>query len=783
MHAPRLPTTVPSEVEGRGHIAVCVKCGLELIGFVGSVCPNCGSALRRHPPDSEADLISVQISVAQYQCDACSGTFVLDASGKCPHCGSQQSDKGEPDVRAKVRQERWRAQVKGIRALARSVAPATMHFASRGDRTDPDTHAKWLQKTFYDDAMNSFADAKAALSSTSWSEPNEQSDASLDRIEKSIADIVRFIDAARSAPPPPILLALHRGTTRAAGLIVNSLALFVEVIVASNFRQATELRERAQTALDEAGATGTALARQLAIVKSISSQPGWFAWDETFDPGRAVSELMLKKASSVTEVASLVRSVFGGIDEISDLPDAFAFSLAPAALASALWDPVRLERRVRAVLRVLRQASTLNSAWVGDPGVFAAAFLHGHRQLNDQIGILGFLARSAAPRKTMLSGAIGVYQKFSEGPLRRFGGLVRQATEVAGGRQDAVDPAALADEKLGKIVEALENVAPFLVSEVSLLIRNADAHYEFDILESGIDIAEPKRKSKKRHEHLTDDDFFELLFDLNELLIALEVALVVYISRGSTGVLDELTRIESGQEEQLSVIRALAGLRGWVELSFAVAEPTLRIEGLYVGGEETDPFVELLSTLAAIFGVFPNIESVEVCRRQTHGAFIYQRAIFGDQRSGPAATIQAGRAIASVLRATDPSSRLENEARYLLIGPVAVLIAAVTAQTLTTGELRELSLWLVGWLSTEEVDRALQADHDQLIAHLTALANAIALSQIATNSHDTGWADRSRRVVTETLLLLIKDREQLSSRFPAARGQPTDGLIVSRTKR
>jgi hypothetical protein len=563
-------------------------------------------------------------------------------------------------------------------------------------------------------------------------------------------------------------------------LIVNSLALFAEVIVAPHFEQATTLRKQAQAALDEAASTATALGRQLAIVKSISSQPGWFAWDETFDPGRAVSELMLKEASSVAEVAALVRSVFGGIDEISTLSDPVAFSLAPSALAAALWDPVRLERRIRSVLRVLRAATKRNAGWVADPPAFVAALLRGHSQLNEQIGILGFLARSTAPRKTMLMGAIGVYQKFSEGPLRRFGGLVLQAAEVAAGRQAELDTAALTEEKLGKTMEALERVSPVLTSDVSFLIRNADAHYEFEILDPDILVTEPRRKGKKRQERLTDDDFFELLFNLNELLVALEVALIAYISSEAPAILEELNRTASSRDDQLSVLKALAGLRGWIELSFEFATPALQIEGRYVGPHDTNPFLELLSTISAIFGVFPDIDSVEVTRRDSAGRLAYPRAIVGDRRAGPAGAIEAGRAIAYVMRSTDPEHRLEHDARNLLIGPVAVLVAAVGTLDLTMIELRALCVWLVDWLPAEDIDGALLADRDQLIRHLRTLADAIAVSQLAANSHDTRWQDRSSQGVRQALLALAKDRERLSTQYlPDQRPPSRQGAIVT----
>jgi len=738
---------------------------LQLIGFVGATCPNCGKPLELRQPRVEADLISVKIPIAQYLCDDCGATFVLDPSGRCPHCGSRESPKGSPDKHASARQNRWQAQVTRITRNARSAVPARLRFSSRGTRKDVRAHVNWLHEDFFVVAMSHFKEAKELLSATSWAELGEPADSALNQIEAHVAAIVHFVEEAQSTPPPPILLSIHRGTARAAGSLVQSIALFTQVIVASHFESAKSLGGQAQASIDDAASVAVALDRQLEIVKSVSAEPGWFAWDESFDPGRATTELLLKRPGNVADAASLVRSTFSGVRQIAELPDPVAFTLAPTALAAALWDPVRLERRINSVLRVLTDATSRNPNWIGDPSPFISALLRGHSQLSEQIGILGFLARSSAPRKTLLMGAVGVYQKFTEGPLRRLGAIIRQAEQVSAGRQDHLDAEALEEDHLGKVIESLQQVSSVVVPDVPFLVRNADAHYEFEVIDGAISVTEPKRNGKKRADLLTDDDFFELLFNLNELVVAFEAALLAYIATEAPGgLMEELTRATSGRDQQYEAIRALAGLRGWVELSFVYAGDLLSVDGRYIGDRGTNPFLELLSTVAGIFGALMEVRIVEVTERGTGLRLDYSRDTIGEQ-TGLAATLQAGRAMAYVTRKTDPPRRITHDARYVLLGPLAVLLDAVANQELSMHDLQDLCLWTVSWLPSEDIDRSLMSDRDRIVSNLTALSQAIAVSEIAAKSHERSWVDRTSQVIRDRLIVLAKDRQRLQSLY------------------
>jgi hypothetical protein len=716
----------------------------------------------------ESDDISIKVSFQQFKCDECEHRFVLDESGMCPRCAAQEVAAGTPDANAADREARWRDRVDAMGRIVTPADPLGLHFSSRGSRQGATDHLEWLRRRFFDECMEGFDEGKSLLKRTDWPAVDASGDAALDRLTTLVEDLARFVKDAESTPPPVLLLATHRGVARAAAALAQSVARFCEVIVAAHFGTATSIRDQAQTDLDEATAQAQAILSHLRLLDRVKAQPGWFAWADTFDPGRATAELVSHQSSTIADAAAIVRTTFSTIPAIAGLPDALAFALAPAALTSVLWDPLRLQRRIQAILRIFAKASSANQNWIVDSVPVASALLTGHRQLNEQVGLLGFLARSGGSRKTMLMESISVYQRFAEGPLRKFGSVVRQAYEVGVGRQQTIDATALTEDRLRTIVESLQEAAPELVQQFSFLIRNASAHYGFEVTDAGVTVTEPMRKGKKRSDNLTDDDFMEMLFDLNELLVALEAATVAFAASGAApGLNAELTRLAAGPEEQYEVLRAIAGLRGWVEMSFARSDRTLIVEGSYLGGSSTDPFVELLSTVAGALGAFGDVDMVAVSLRGAARTCEYSRRLITD---GPGGTLigpaMAGRATASVLRQTGSKPRVEVEAKFILVGPIAVLTEAIANSQVSMPEVRQFCSWAIPWLASEALEPELEPERDLTVEHLGKLDQAIAMSGVAARKNNRWLADTSASAIQREVLSLLEVQQRLRALYP-----------------
>jgi predicted RNA-binding Zn-ribbon protein involved in translation (DUF1610 family) len=714
----------------------CPNCGLTLVSHQLASCPQCGGLLGR-TATTRLDDLSVKVTFRQYACDRCGYVFVLTASGQCPKCGNEEAEAGAADPLAAQRETRWRSRVDAIARVARAADRYGLHFSTRGLRRSPTEYIAWLQEAFFGEAMDGFQRAKVLLRDTEWPLVDLSGDTSLDELHVLLTGIAGFVSEAELTPPPVVLLATHRGSARAAGLLTRSISLFSQVVIAPHLETATAIRAQAQAALDEGAAVAEAISAHLGLLKRVSDEPGWFAWDDAFDTGRATAEVVSHRPSSVKEVVDRVRSTFAAIPEIVALPDHVAFVLAPAVLTSVLWDSLRLERRIKAALAIFHGVFSVNPNWMVRPGLVAQDVAIGHQQLSDQVGQLGFFARSGASRKAMLLGSIGVYERFGEGPLRKFGALVRQAIEVGSGRQQVLDVSAMKEDKLGPIVESLRNAAPVLVQEVSLLLRNASAHYGFEVTDAGIVLTAPPRRGKTPKDELSDDDFMEMLFDLNELLVALEVAILASAHSGTIPQLQaELSGLGTELDQQCQVLRAIAGLRGWVEVTFEKSGNRLIVEGRYIGEPLLDPFAELLPAVAGAFGAIRGLSEIDARLRDTRRTCRFAGArIIEGPKNVLADVARTGRITADTLRQSETQSVSQVEARFLLGGPVAVLLRAIEDNTVSMREVREFCKWESEWLASEPIVEELEADRNLVVQQLKGLERAVAMLESSTRTN------------------------------------------------
>lgn len=240
-------------------------------------CPRCSGQLVPTHDRADDEHIDISVDFAQFRCDSCGEIFLIDATGACPACGHQELEKGTPDPRAQERLKRWAPAVQRIGDLAKSVHPRKLRFASRGGRRSVDDHVEWLRREFFATGMDHFNQAKRLLSSVNWPAVDTEGDSGLAHVEVAVSGLVDFVMDAQASPPPAVLLAVHRGTTRAAAAVAESLAQFAGVIVAPNLGEATRIRDAAQAWLDEAVVHANAISANVQLAERVSTQPGWFA--------------------------------------------------------------------------------------------------------------------------------------------------------------------------------------------------------------------------------------------------------------------------------------------------------------------------------------------------------------------------------------------------------------------------------------------------------------------------------------------------------------------------
>lgn len=147
---------------------------------------------------------------------------------------------------------------------------------------------------------------------------------------------------------------------------------------------------------------------------------------------------------------------------------------------------------------------------------------------------LGFILRSDPPRPLLLESAVEVYQKLVEGPLLHLGGALYLAGRVPNDPALNYDSATWDPIQIGDIVTHLFQHQPLLIDGAEMLLRNAGAHYSFELSDDGIEFRDRRvcggQVTRRRSLYLLDEDFLEQLITFDESLVALELALLPYLA-------------------------------------------------------------------------------------------------------------------------------------------------------------------------------------------------------------------------------------------------------------
>lgn len=757
----------------------CERCAIEFAQLESERCPIClGNVVDVRSTGDGALTFRVTVATAQFSCDKCGATFVLDASNGCPSCGEPSGVADGIDPRAKRRQERYRARVQNLRKDLTNVEWRRLKFPTSGPRMPPDEYLTWLHELVFGEAVEQFNVCKSLLSATDWDGNGKDQESRAQALSAAIDRLIQIVHEATTTRPPPALIGVHRQSTRAVAGIAASMGYFFEVLVASYLSKMQELQGKGQAAMDQAAALIGSVGPQVARMHRLIEEPGWWQAHGLYDTGRTTWELVDNAPTTVAEAAQFVRKTFADIPQIASLPDAAAFMLGPAALISGFHDPLRLAARIRAVLRTLGDADQSQPTWIADKNAFAQLFDRAHEQLAEQVVIFGYHLRSGAPRTVMIPGAIGVYQKFMEGPLRRFGAILAAALQAKAGVTGPLTVEAMGSALLGPVIGELERGQPILARDVDFLARNADSHYEFQLSNTGIELSEPPRHGKQRTRSLTDDDFLEELLNLNELLVAMEAGLLAYAWNSDDPQLRaELEAVANTPEQVLQVIKALAGLKGWVEILTSREGTTMRLRGRFLrDATEIDPFVELLPSIAAIFGAMPDVDVV-IAETEVIGEprdVRFDRAVVvPDVGSNALSTTHSvGIAMANVLSQSQPDGRALHEARYVLVAAVIFVLEALLEimQQQHDGQLPrrlgEYLDWVLSWLPQFEFDPSISTDRDQLITPLREIRARLGPLRAAIAKRDDRLLKVVRGEIAQRSETLQKVHAKLREMYP-----------------
>lgn len=738
----------------------CEPCRLYVDKKPDYECPRCGlpfterRTLRGSDPDA---WFSVKVSV--FKCNDCAGKYILEPDEKCPHCG-RPADEDEPAWTD--RNASFGPGLASLRDRWEAWTAAQPQFASRGTRLEVGEHLALMRRGMTQ--TSGFIDtAKDICQRTDWASDAAASDCSnLDALVTVCDDAMGIVAFLAGHPPPLLLLSAHRQAARALKSAVDAIVRMTLLHTVKYHSQAVTGMEQVQANLD----TGADLMAQVSVrldrADRVLLAPGFWALGDEYETGRVAWEGVDASVATITDAATVVRETFKDVPGIPGLPDEQAFLLLPAAAISASFqDPERLIRRAVAVRTLLDRADAAGS-WVAEPTLLAEHVWRGHRQLVDQVVRFGYAMRSDHPRKLLLDTALDVFAKFVEGPLRRLGGVAAIASKASGG--EVFDHNSSDRYKPSTTIQALNHAAPELLQGMDSLLRHAEAHYDYEYDDEGVAISHlpPRGSSGRIVDHFTDEDLFEQLLNLNEALVAVELALLPYLwSFPDDSVQEVLEQKASTRESAFELLRALGGLKGWTDVAFDVSGGVLSVTGTYRGPADANSVVDLLPMVAAAWSALPDVERVHVRTLDAEASLSRDQFLPHELNEGMRMHRMAS-LLADVRSQSEGGDRAGWEATALLL-PAAVmpvhLVNGVLLGEYEPSDAVEYLRWLAPQLQAADLDVQYTALRDALLSGLATTTTLLNTASVALRRNDQHFIRRCERDLRQDLERLVKIRD------------------------
>lgn len=689
-----------------------------------------------------------------FKCDECGERFPLNRSARCPACGAKES---APDPLVEGRRVQFGQRIKAAREMRDKWSTKNITFARRGARPELHDYFKMLSWIAFTRSLQLGDEAQRLFDSVEWKASDEASEA-LDRLIDVCVDLFFSAACLAGTPPPPAFVSVHRQAARVLCEYAAAFVSFIEALLAPSVDEVKEAQTTGQEALDTAHAHLRRFSEYLELTeRALELTPGWWGVEDEYDVGRAVWEGVGAATTSLEDAASYVRERLP-LPRVQSLQDQYAAQLMPP-VALVFHDPLRLVAKAEAAESVLDKASHRGASWATDAALLVNEVWLGHKKFVEQLIQMAFLLQSDAPRRILINGLADAYSKLLEGAFRHFGTIIMTASRFAAGKQTALDQTVVDRSSPAAVAKYFQDVGLEIWEGSSSLLRNAEAHYSYEITDTGIVFRDfDVRRQIRREDALLDDDFVEELASLTETLASFEIALLPYVwTHPSQEVQKHLDKLSEDPAEQAAVVRLVGGLRGFVEMLFDEAENgALRVRSRYLGESET-PFVEALPILAAAWRTWSTPE-VEL---QLEGAipqslsFKREDWLWAPDQPKPIQNHGIGVVIRHVREDTETlnrEQRLDLAVRYLFLPfflQVNDLVGALSGSDdlSIAGELAAYASWMANLLNDLTVPAELADLHRRLEDSVERFRSSVARYRMALTRDDRHWVQRARKML------------------------------------
>jgi hypothetical protein len=536
------------------------------------------------------------------------------SSEVCRSCGGQLPADLVMTVRAAIRERR---QVfKGrLNRLEQQLADATREastFATRGTPLTPREHLDNVLRSFMTELSTLSTAVAQLLGDTKWDVHADERITAFSKLVKLLDDALASVSSFRKVMPPVEWRAVHRELARAALEQVRGQIQFALTIIAPDATAALRQREAATKSLSR----GTRhLERVSAIIERITTTPDVepFQADGSIDMAALAWTGVGREATSIADAAQIVRASYADIPNLGDLPDEYAVLMQPVLASVRVVDYELLAGRAQQLRAVLERPGD-PIGWLIEPELLIERLQRGIDRITAETERLGREWRHNLPRVHVMNSLTEVYRQLIEGALRDLGGIILVAARAHRGDNCASYEQAVVDGIMaGEVVGELRRIGALSDDTVDMLYRNASAHADITVTGTGIIATErvikDGRVEKSTTTALSDDEFYEELIALQEMLLALQLALLPWAYAHSQ-LNAALAAAHPSPGQIARVLALLGGMAGLSDVAVSVVDDQLTVAAGLIHSERDRREKEILSLVPAAFGAAAAVNRV-----------------------------------------------------------------------------------------------------------------------------------------------------------------------------
>jgi hypothetical protein len=550
-------------------------------------------------------------------CTTCNVPRPVKGPGNCPVCGVALPDEHAATVRAAVRRRRtmFKGRLVRLDEQMRQMTDAKLPFKKRGTPLSVGDHLKDVLRPALDALAVRGATLRELFATGTW-DPDEAGCIELfSRLVGALTDGLAAVEQLRNTMPPLEWRSVHRELVRATTQQLRGQITMAMTIIAPDADEAVRLQTEAIRALDQ-GAHHAA--RADALIERIRHLPsdGPFQLDGSLDVAALAWSSTGESGQSIAASAQLVREAFADIPDVSTLADEHAVILLTllASTAQQVDHELLIQRAIQ--LRNVLDAADSTSPWIVEPDLLAARMDHGLDRILEEAERLGLHIQYGLPRREFMRTLSEAYRQLVEGAMRDLGGAILIASRANHGEDNwTYEYAVVEGVQAGEVVSEFERIGGPCGQAIDMLYRNASAHADFTVTNTGI-FARQRRIENGRLKPgdpptvLSDAEFFEEYVALQEVLLALELAVLPWLwTHANPGLASALAALPVSETQRNRPIALIAGMAGLHQVVVAEDGDHATVTATAHASSDAQREVGYLTVIPAVFGAMPQVSS------------------------------------------------------------------------------------------------------------------------------------------------------------------------------